>query len=135
MTYTKHCLFYSVSSSFISTSKARGSISDSLSVTYTLCSDFETNGPSDKCPKGKKRCTAVCIAEAHYSHLVDDLSHKGLLCTKKKKKLKTCYCPFLISCKHYSTPAQPPCLLLGNSLGGSSFPKHLLLFLQHRLHP
>lgn len=64
---TKHSLSYSVSSSFICTSEARGFISDSLSVTYMLSSDFETNGPSHKCPKGKKRCTAVCIAEAQGS--------------------------------------------------------------------
>lgn len=61
--HTKHSLSYPVSSSFTSTSEARGFISDSLSVAYMLSSDFETNGPSHKCPKGKNRCTAVCIAE------------------------------------------------------------------------
>lgn len=67
--YTKHSLSYPVSSSFTSTNplEAREFISDSLSVTYMLSSDFETNGPSHKCPKGKKRCTGVCIAEPQSS--------------------------------------------------------------------
>lgn len=65
--HTKHSLPYPVSSSFPSTSEARGFISDSLSVTHMLSGDFETNGPSHKCPKGKNRCAAVCIAEAQGS--------------------------------------------------------------------
>lgn len=67
MINTKHSLSCPVSSSFISTSEAGGFTSDSLSVTYMLSSDFETNGPSHKCPKGKKRCTAVGIAETQGS--------------------------------------------------------------------
>lgn len=64
MMYTKHSLSYVLSSSAICTSEVRGFISDSLSVTYMLCSDFATNGPCHKSPKGQERCTARCIAEA-----------------------------------------------------------------------
>lgn len=61
---TLSILSYAVSSPSVSTSEARGFVSDSLSVTYMLCSDFATNGPSHKCPKGQERCTAICTAEA-----------------------------------------------------------------------
>lgn len=76
-----------VSCLLVSISEERGSTSDSLSATFVLCSDFASNSPRHKCPRGQERCTAICTAEAQglLPYLVDDLSLQD--CSAYKKLL------------------------------------------------